>query len=328
MGTLERERERYVGHCLASSTFRTYESGFNSYISFCSLAQFPLFPLVEEHLELFVCSLARRLAYDSIKVYLCSVQFFATMNGDRSKISSMSHLYYVLRGIRICIGSSRRRPLRRPITIPLLHRLWNHIHLSFCPHDASMLAAATSLAFFGLLRSSEFTSPSANKWSHDSLSFQDIKVINNILTVQIRGSKTDPFKFGSTIRIGPNSSKLCPVKAMEKYLSLSPLSVGPVFRFSDGTFLTRQFLSSILASCFPNGHINTHSFRIGAASTAASVGVPDSTIQILGRWSSNAFHRYLRFSNTSVAQLSQRMASSSSLGRTWNSSWLVSRVIP
>ena len=109
--------------------------------------------LVKDHLELFVCSLTRRLEYDSIKVYLCSVQFYPTMNSNRSKISSMSHLYYVLRGIRICIESSCGRPIRCPITIPLLHRLWNHIHMSFSAHDASMLAAATSLAFFSLLRS-------------------------------------------------------------------------------------------------------------------------------------------------------------------------------
>ena len=45
-------------------------------ISFCSLAQFPLFPLVGDHLELFVCTLARRLAYDSIKVLYAQSSFF------------------------------------------------------------------------------------------------------------------------------------------------------------------------------------------------------------------------------------------------------------
>lgn len=37
-----------------------------------------------------------------------------------------------------------------------------------------------------------------------------------------------------------------------------------------------------------------HSFRIGAATTVATVGIQDSTIQTLGRWHSAAFLQYIR----------------------------------
>lgn len=36
-----------------------------------------------------------------------------------------------------------------------------------------------------------------------------------------------------------------------------------------------------------------HSFRIGAATSAAKAGIEDSTIHMLGRWSSSAFLVYI-----------------------------------
>jgi hypothetical protein len=38
----------------------------------------------------------------------------------------------------------------------------------------------------------------------------------------------------------------------------------------------------------------SHSFRIGAATHAASLGYADSEIQAMGRWKSSAFKRYVR----------------------------------
>ena len=52
-----------------------------------------------------------------------------------------------------------------------------------------------------------------------------------------------------------------------------------------------------------------HSFRMRAATTAAAAGVEDSTIQVLGRWSSDALKRYIRLSQEDLAKLSAHMAS-------------------
>ena len=41
-------------------------------------------------------------------------------------------------------------------------------------------------------------------------------------------------------------------------------------------------------------HFRSHSFRIGAATWLASKGVLDEAIKHMGRWSSNAFKRYIR----------------------------------
>jgi len=59
------------------------------------------------------------------------------------------------------------------------------------------------------------------------------------------------------------------------------------------TFL--KYLKDTLARLgYVNNEYKGHSFRIGAASSAASAGVEDHVIQILGRWSSDCYTRYIR----------------------------------
>ena len=52
-----------------------------------------------------------------------------------------------------------------------------------------------------------------------------------------------------------------------------------------------------------------HSFRIGAASTAAARGVEDSLIKTLGRWRSSAYLLYVRIPRERLADLSRVLAS-------------------
>ena len=50
-----------------------------------------------------------------------------------------------------------------------------------------------------------------------------------------------------------------------------------------------------------------HSFRIGAASTAASQRMEDSTIKTLSQWQSDAYLRYIRLPATELASYSSRL---------------------
>lgn len=52
---------------------------------------------------------------------------------------------------------------------------------------------------------------------------------------------------------------------------------------------------ALAAIGYPQEDYAGHSFRIGAATTAAAAaGLEDSTIQLLGRWNSAAFLSYIR----------------------------------
>lgn len=101
----------------------------------------------------------------------------------------------------------------------------------------------------------------------------------------------------STIRLQQNKtdSNLCPHESLMQYLSVrkhdSPSH--PVFSFMDGAPVSRQFFTEqlrlALSFCNLNLHqYQTHSFRIGAATTAAARGFSELQIQHMGRWKSNA----------------------------------------
>ena len=70
------------------------------------------------------------------------------------------------------------------------------------------------------------------------------------------------------------------------------------FSFSDGTTLHCQWLTSSIQSILPAAGVprcyTGHNFRIGTAKIAASHGLPDHLIKILGRWSSDAYQIYIR----------------------------------
>ena len=60
--------------------------------------------------------------------------------------------------------------------------------------------------------------------------------------LRIKQSKTDPFRLGAKLVVGRTGMSLCPVAALLDYLRLRGLSEGPLFRYQDGRYLTRQRL--------------------------------------------------------------------------------------
>ena len=167
-------------------------------------------------------------------------------------------------------------------------------------------------AFYGFLRVSEYTASHIRKYNPSTtLCFQDIAVQpHGAISVHIKSSKTDPFRKGTTIHLYQNNSPLCPVTALKKFLSSHPTRSGPLFTWHDGRYLTRSGLAAVLAKIKPQ-HItsmSSHSFRIGAATTAAASGYPRWLIQALGRWSSNCYRDYIRIPHTTLQNVSTSLA--------------------
>lgn len=116
--------------------------------------------------------------------------------------------------------------------------------------------------------------------------------------------------------LGRTYSDLCPVAAVLGYFASRGDRPGPLFIYLTGKpLLKKTFVGEIrkilVALGVPQDQYAGHSFRIGAATTAVLAGVEDSTIQLLGRWHSAAFLRYVRTPPEQLARLSSILAASS-----------------
>ena len=74
------------------------------------------------------------------------------------------------------------------------------------------------------------------------------------------------------------------------------------------SWFIQEFWKLLEKAGFPPQDYAGHSFRIGAATTAAAVGVEDSMIKTLGRWQSAAFLQYIQSPKTQLAAVSRTLA--------------------
>ena len=72
-----------------------------------------------------------------------------------------------------------------------------------------------------------------------------------------------------------------------------------LFSFMDGTPVSRNFFTEHLQRSFSSCGLDiqkyhSHSFRIGAVTTAASTGLSEIQIQNMVRWKSSSYKKYIR----------------------------------
>ncbi|GAA6097672.1 uncharacterized protein LOC119489294 [Tachysurus ichikawai] len=202
----------------------------------------------------------------------------------------------LLNGIRK--GTPKGADKRLPLTIPLVKKLVTKLRQGcFSPYQYLLLEVVFLCAFYGFLSMGEFTTRN-NKFdtSHD-LTVSDITLDEHYFSILLKHSKSDKDLKGYPRR---TNTDFCPFFSMSRYLGLRPHARPdePLFITEESKAMSRSWLASRLRtacqSCGLSPELYTpHSFRIGAATTAASVTtIP--TLKSLGRWSSTAYERYIR----------------------------------
>ena len=291
---------------IAPSSRKTYSASERRYLQFCQQHNLDALPGTDTVLSYYAAYLTRTLRPSSVHVYMAAIRNLHHELGLEFPAGPTTLLARVMRGIARLPEASRTR---LPITMSILCQLCHRLTLSRLrpAHDSAVLKAEFSMAFHGFFRCGELTG---------GLRRSDIRIREDgILEIFLRSSKTDPTGRGITVEVGTSTNEaVCPVVLVQQYCHLCGDAPGPLFLFQSGASLTRHdvthHLRTLLSACgVPSAmDYSSHSFRIGAATTAAIAGVPDHLIRHMGRWRSDSVLRYTRVDSSEVMGISNLMA--------------------
>lgn len=310
--TLQQQTTKLLLQSVSIGTRDQYYACFQKYHQFSVSHNLLVMPLCEANLMLYATFVSNYSSHKNVSLHLAAIKFFAQIWGYPSQFRAPSCLSRLLKGIKKSHGAKYRKAKRTPITPSLLLTLGTNLFRSPLRYnDKVMLWAAMLVAFFGFLRVSEYTAEYVKSYDPQfTLCWEDVSTSSLVAHITLKASKTDPFREGVTVRVAANGTRLCPVTALVQYMNLHPCRNGPFFQFWDGRYLTRKGLVRVLNLIKPEGirNMSSHSFRIGAATTAAAAGYPKWAIQTLGRWASDCYRLYIRMPESTINYLSKTLA--------------------
>lgn len=289
-------------------------------------------PLTNSSVLIFVDWLlrVRKVTAGTVNTYLSGIRQLHIIKGLDEPALRSGQVNLVLRGQSNLEATGKRNKDhkgRLPVTLSLLKIIKDRISKQSWPADRKFLVwAVCSIAFHGGFRIHELLAKSENIFDPD---FTLLRKEAKIQECTVEGKKTrcielkiknpKESKAGSIVVIDvfETGGSTCPVKAFEKWIQRKsePDPNSPLFTDKNGTPLTGTKLNKILRDIlgdlidYKKGSITTHSFRSGLASLMAEKSMTDAEIQIIGRWSSRAFERYIKLPRTERAKTAMKLRS-------------------
>ena len=285
---------------IAPSTSKTYTAAIKKFQSFCTTfnIQNP-FPLSQDTLCNFAAFLNRQnIKQSTLKVYLAALRYQQVGMGlPAPNHAAMPKLKTIGNGMQRMQRQNGCKRNRLPITPAILRNIKEQWADRATEYDIVMFWAAACMAFFGFFRLGEILIPPGEAY---------------MIQICLKQSKTDQFGKGAMVYIGRTDTDLCPIAAILAFMALRASSPGPFFQQLDKTPLRKdkfveEIRTALTAAGITASDYAGHSFRIGAATTAAQCGVPETTIQALGRWTSDAYRTYIRLPQEYLANMAHTL---------------------
>ncbi len=206
--------------------------------------------------------------------------------------------FWVRKLIKAAGSGSQCRAARRPITLEILRKITHMAQLSLPSYDASLMRAVFSLCFHECARIVEMVC--SNGLATNAILTQNVAIRRREMSITFSFFKHHKGSTPVTRTFQGATSDVCPAQLLRAYALVRPGHWrAPLFVWSNGAQVDAKKVKLCLQSCLlgageASAELSPHSFRIGAVSELAEKGASESHLQMMGKWKSNVYMKYLR----------------------------------
>ena len=282
----------------ANNTLRAYKSDFKDFGVFCAKHGLNSLPTEPKIVSLYLTHLSKNSKISTLRRRLVSISMVHKLKGH---YLDTKHPIIVenLMGIRRVKGSIQKG--KKPILINHLKSIINVINQQNISEikkarDKSIML----IGFGGGFRRTELI----------SIDNEDLEFVPEGLKIIIKRSKTDQFGEGMTKGLPYfDNPEYCPVRNLNKWLEISKIKKGPIFRrFAKGSLVTNKRLTDqtvvllikkyLNLAGIDNSNYSGHSLRSGFATAAAESGADERSIMAMtGHKTTQMVRRYIKEAN-------------------------------
>ena len=282
----------------ANNTLRAYKSDFKDFGAFCAKHGMNSLPSEPKIVSLYLTHLSKNTKISTLRRRLVSIGMVHKLKGH---YLDTKHPIIVenLMGIRRIKGSIQKG--KKPLLINNLKKIINVIN-EHKIEDIKKFRDKTIIlvGFGGGFRRTELI----------SIDHEDLEFVSEGVKITVKKSKTDQFGEGM-IKGLPyfNDETYCPVSSLKKWLEISKIKSGPIFRrFTKGSSLSVKRLTDQSVVLLMKEYLNLagienkdfagHSLRSGFATVAAEHGADERSIMAMtGHKTTQMVRRYIKEAN-------------------------------
>jgi site-specific recombinase XerD len=283
----------------ANNTVRAYKSDFNDFRLFCAQNGFKPLPSEPKIVSLYLTYLSTKdIKMSTLKRRLVSIGVIHKLKGHYLDTKHPSIIENIM-GIKRRKGSIQKG--KKPLLIKNLKQIINVIDKEKNKEIKKLRDRSIILiGFSGGFRRNEIV----------SLDYEDLDFVQEGLKISLKKSKTDQFGEGSVKGLPYfDNSEYCPVVSIRKWIKISKINSGPLFRrFTKGSKLSDNRLSDQTVALLIKEYLKIagiesrnysgHSLRSGFATSAADSGAEERSIMAMtGHKSTEMVRRYIKDAN-------------------------------